>query len=525
MRPKPMILTVLDGWGMRPETNHNAIHAASTPHFDHWWQTRPHALLQTSGQHVGLPDGQMGNSEVGHANLGAGRILYQDFTRIDRVMRSGGLSQVPAFVQTVNTALQTGGRIHVCGLLSPGGVHSHLDHVLAAVLTARDLGARQIDIHAFLDGRDVPPRSALEYLTTCMTALNHMNAGRIASVCGRYWVMDRDQRWDRVAKAYAMLTVGAGERANDPLAAVLAGYDRGEDDEFIQPTLIPDDQGAVTTLADGDAVLMMNFRADRVREISHALLDPDPTPQTTGFTGFSRPVRPCLAGFLCLTEYDANLPGARVAFPPQKPAQTLGEILSLYGLKQLRAAETEKYAHVTYFFNGGQEISFPGEDRLLIPSPQVATYDSQPAMSAVELTRQVVERIQTGLYDFIVVNYANPDMVGHTGVFEATVQAIETVDRCLGQLVEATLSVGGALLITADHGNADLMLAESGQPHTAHTLSPAPLIYLGPHSIRLDHGRLCDVAPTLLALMGVPKPMEMEGDNLATHIPDGNIMP
>ncbi|MBF0428689.1 MAG: 2,3-bisphosphoglycerate-independent phosphoglycerate mutase [Magnetococcales bacterium] len=511
MRPKPMILIVLDGWGMRQATQDNAIHHATTPHFDHWWQTRPHALLATCGGDVGLPDGQMGNSEVGHANLGAGRILYQDFTRIDRATRTGGLAEIPAFIQSANRAKATGGAIHICGLLSPGGVHSHSDHLLAAVATARSLGVEKIWIHAFLDGRDVPPRSALDYLDPFQTQLTAMKAGRIASVCGRYWVMDRDKRWDRVARAYALLTQGIGERAVDAHAAVTAAYSRGEDDEFVQPTLITDPQGIGTTLADGDVVWMMNFRADRVREISHALLDSD-------FTGFTRAARPALAGYLTLTEYDPTLPEVLVAFPPQTPVNTLGEILAHHGLQQLRAAETEKYAHVTYFFNGGQEVCFTGEDRLLIPSPRVATYDLQPEMSAIELTQSVLERIDSGRYDFIVVNYANPDMVGHTGHFHATVKAIETVDHCLGQLADAALAIGGELLITADHGNADCMMGESGQPHTAHTLNPAPLIYLGKRTLHLADGRLCDVAPTVLSLLGLPQPPQMEGNSLAIRM-------
>ncbi|MEO5346375.1 MAG: 2,3-bisphosphoglycerate-independent phosphoglycerate mutase [Magnetococcus sp. YQC-9] len=521
MRSRPMTLVVLDGWGMRAESRFNAIHHAATPHFDHWWQTRPHAFLHTSGEAVGLPEGQMGNSEVGHANLGAGRILYQDFTRVDRAVRAGELPKNPALVQTVRAAVAHGGAVHILGLLSPGGVHSHSDHLLGAVAAARDLGAEKIHLHAFLDGRDTPPRSALEYVREFETGLSALNAGRIVSVCGRYWAMDRDKRWERVARAYAMLLEGSGAHFLCATEAIEAAYGRGEDDEFVQPGLIVDEAGQVTVIADNDAILMMNFRADRAREIAHALLDPesDPAQGVTGFTGFARARRVHLSGYMCLTEHDATLPGVVVAFPPQIPTKTLGEVLSGLGMRQLRAAETEKYAHVTYFLNGGQEICFPGEDRLLIPSPKVATYDLQPEMSAMELTDQLVARVESGVYDLIVVNFANPDMVGHTGKFEAAVQAIETVDRCLGRLAGAVLAQGGELLITADHGNADCMFDdETGGAHTAHTLNPAPLLHVGTRALQLADGRLCDVAPTILTLMGLAVPSEMEGEVLVSGL-------
>ncbi|MBF0614678.1 MAG: 2,3-bisphosphoglycerate-independent phosphoglycerate mutase [Magnetococcales bacterium] len=507
MRPKPLMLIVLDGWGMRADPRDNAIVQAATPHFDQWWASRPRALLTTCGEEVGLPDGQMGNSEVGHANLGAGRILYQDFTRVERAVRTGQLAGNPALVRTVQRARAAGGTVHVLGLLSPGGVHSHQNHLLGAVRAARDLGVARIAVHAFLDGRDTPPRSALEYLAEFEAGLKDLGAGRIATVCGRYWAMDRDKRWERVERAHAMLVAGRGGQAASAAQAVLEAYARGEDDEFVQPCVIPDGSGAIDRVCDRDAILMMNFRADRAREIAHALLDVD-------FPHFVRSGRPALSGYLCLTEHDPTLPGVEVAFPPTIPTMTLGEVVAAGGLRQLRAAETEKYAHVTYFFNGGQEVSFPGEERLLIPSPKVATYDLQPEMSAAELTRQVVERVHAGKYDLMVVNYANPDMVGHTGRFEAAVQAIETVDRCLGEVAAAVLQQGGELLITADHGNADCMVDESGGPHTAHTLNPAPLIHVGRRHLTLTDGRLCDVAPTVLALMGLPVPPEMEGRSL-----------
>lgn len=522
--PKPIVLVVLDGWGFRAETQHNAIHHAKTPHFDHWWQSRPHALVQTCAEHVGLPDGQMGNSEVGHTNLGAGRIVYQDFTRINRAVWQGHLADNLAIKETVERALRVDGAVHLCGLLSPGGVHSHSEHVLAAVMAAKNCGAKRIYIHAILDGRDTPPRSALDYLAPFQEALQYIGAGRIVSVCGRYYAMDRDKRWERVQKAYDMLTLGHGYQAVDPLRAVQDGYDRGENDEFLKPTLILDADDAVTTLADGDSLLMLNFRADRMREICHALLDPQEG--EGAFSGFARQRKPKLSSMLTMTQYDATLHPVTVAFPSEPLTNVLGAFLSQRGLRQLRAAETEKYAHVTYFFNGGAETAFPGEARLMIPSPKVATYDLQPEMAAEILTDQLVERVVTvagqaeGGFDFIVVNYANPDMVGHTGQFEATVRAIETVDRCLGRLAQAVLSVGGELLITSDHGNADCMVTSTtGQPHTAHTVSPAPLLYLGRPAV-LEDGRLCDIAPTLLRLMGLPQPEQMTGTPLLRLLSD-----
>ena len=513
-----MVLVVLDGWGFSTEAHNNAIHHAITPNFDHWWQTRPHALVQTCAEHVGLPDGQMGNSEVGHTNLGAGRIVYQDFTRINRAVQQGHLANNLALQQTMEKALAVDGAIHLCALLSPGGVHSHSEHVLAVVMLAKQAGAKQIYIHAILDGRDTPPRSALDYLAKFQKDLQRISAGRIVSVCGRYYAMDRDKRWERVQQAYDMLTLGLGQQAVDPLAAVQNGYDRGESDEFLQPTLILDDRGAVTVLEDGDSLLMLNFRADRMREICHALLDPQ---QGEGaFNGFVRQRQAKLAAMLTMTQYDATLHPVAVAFPPEPLTNILGEIIANRGLRQLRVAETEKYAHVTYFFNGGVETVFPFEERLLVPSPKVATYDLQPEMAAETMTDQLLERLLNSMgqadggFAFIVINYANPDMVGHTGQFDATVRAIETVDHCLGRLVAAVLQVGGELLITSDHGNADCMLdSTTGQPHTAHTVSPAPFLYLGRPATAHD-GRLCDIAPTLLSLMGIPQPEQMTGTPL-----------
>ncbi|MBF0176610.1 MAG: 2,3-bisphosphoglycerate-independent phosphoglycerate mutase [Magnetococcales bacterium] len=513
MRPKPMVLVVLDGWGFRSETANNAIHAARTPHFDHWMQSRPHALVETSAGHVGLPDGQMGNSEVGHMNLGAGRIVYQELTRISLAVREKTFHKNPALVEGIAKAVAVGGAVHILGLLSPGGVHSHTDHMLAAVQTAKENGAKKIFVHGFLDGRDTPPRSAVEFVADFEKGLQAIGAGRIATICGRYYVMDRDKRWERVVQAYDMLTQGKGFTAPNGLAAVKAGYERGEDDEFVKPTVILENGAALGTVQDGDTILMLNFRADRVREISHVFTDPTEGP--TAFKGFPRERLPRLAAFVTLTLYDESLQNVAVAFPPERLTELLGQEISRHGLKQLRAAETEKYAHVTYFFNGGEEAPFPGEDRLLIPSPRVATYDLQPEMSAAQLTDAVLERMQGGQFDLVVVNYANPDMVGHTGKFDAAVKAIETVDQCLGRLATAVLASGGEMLITADHGNADQMVDENNQPHTAHTNNPAPLIYLG-RKATLSNGALCDVAPTLLRLMGLPQPAAMTGHPLVT---------
>ncbi len=511
MRPKPMVLVVLDGWGFRQETRHNAIHTASTPNFDRWWREQPHSLVETSAGHVGLPDGQMGNSEVGHMNLGAGRIVYQDFTRINKAVKEGSFHKNPAMLDAISKARKAGGAVHIMGLYSPGGVHSHTDHMLAAVEMAKQNGVEKIFVHAFLDGRDTPPRSALEFDADFQAGLARIGAGRVASVCGRYWIMDRDKRWERVSKGYEMLTEGKGFTAPDARSAIQAGYGRDENDEFVKPTVVVDGNGqAIGVVRDGDAILSLNFRADRVREITQALTD-------DAFTGFERKARPRLSGYVCLTLYAESLTNVGVAFPPETLQDILGQIVARLGLTQLRAAETEKYAHVTYFFNGGEETPFQNEDRLLIPSPKVDTYDLQPEMSAPELTDALIERVQSGKYDLIVCNYANPDMVGHTGIFDAAVKAIETVDRCLGRLADAVQAAGGEMLITADHGNADQMVDEiTGEAHTAHTNNPAPLLYVGRRNLVLANGALCDIAPTLLTLMGLDQPAAMSGRSLVT---------
>lgn len=510
-----MTLVILDGWGIRDTKENNAIHLANTPHYDQWLRECPHARVETCAGHVGLPDGQMGNSEVGHTNLGAGRIVYQDFTRINLAVKNRSIHANAALNATIDKAKKAGGAIHLMGLLSPGGVHSHTDHFLAVVEAAHTLGLEKIYIHGFLDGRDTPPRSALEYIQDFEKDLKKIGAGRIVSLSGRYWVMDRDKRWERVVKAYDMLTQGSGETAKTATEGVQKAYQRNENDEFVLPTVVGDGDGHRTRVQNGDAILMMNFRADRVREISHAFLDP--AQGEAAFKGFERRSLPKLSAYFTLTQYEEGLKGVEIGFPPENLNRILGEEISKAGLKQLRAAETEKYAHVTYFFNGGEEKEFPGEDRLLIPSPKVATYDLKPEMSAPELTDAVIQRIESGQYDLVILNYANPDMVGHTGIMTAAIKAIETVDHCLGRVAAAVRKMGGEMLITSDHGNADCMLEEStGQPHTAHTNNPAPLVYIGRPGVKIANGALCDVAPTVLTLMGLPQPKEMTGKSLVT---------
>ncbi|MBF0193621.1 MAG: 2,3-bisphosphoglycerate-independent phosphoglycerate mutase [Magnetococcales bacterium] len=516
MKPKPVVLVVLDGWGVAEGSADNAIFQGKTPNFDSWMQTRPHALVETSAEHVGLPSGQMGNSEVGHTNLGAGRIVYQDFTRINKAIADGEFLTNKPLLQAVDSAVSKSGAVHIMGLLSPGGVHSHTDHILAAVAVAKNAGAQNIYIHGILDGRDTPPRSAIEFVGDFIAGLDKIGAGRIVSLSGRYYAMDRDNRWDRVQKAYDLYTLGEGEQGEDPILAIKAAYANDLNDEFMLPTKIGPKDSPAICIESGDAVLMMNFRADRVRELSHAFLDP--ATGVDSFTGFNRREQPELSAYFCLTKYDETLKGVLVGYPPEQPKHILGEVVSRLGLKQLRGAETEKYAHVTYFFNGGLEEAFLGEDRLLVASPEVATYDLQPEMSAVELTDQMLAKIDDGQYDLVVMNYANADMVGHTGKMDAAITAVETVDKCLGRLAEHILAMGGELLITADHGNADMMQkASTGQPHTAHTNNPAPLIFLG-RKAELKNGRLCDVAPTLLKIMAIEQPAQMSGHSLLQFV-------
>jgi len=502
MKPagKPLVLMILDGWGYRTETKDNAIALAHTPCWDRLWKSDPHALINTSGDAVGLPEGQMGNSEVGHMNMGAGRIVYQDFTRITKSVREGEFEHNEVLCSSMDKTIFGGHTIHIMGLLSPGGVHSHEDHFLAMVQMAADRGAQKIAVHLFLDGRDTPPRSAADSIRAMQYRVGSIEGAAIDSVSGRYFAMDRDKRWDRVEQAYAVIVAAdAQHTAPTALAALEAAYERGESDEFVQPTVVGSPRG----VHDGDSIFFVNFRADRARELTQALTD-------TNFTGFAR-TPPRLTAFVCMTEYIKGLP-VHVAFPPTPLPLLLGEILESNGLRQLRIAETEKYAHVTFFFNGGREEPYALEDRILVPSPRVATYDLQPEMSAPELSQKLSAAIRSERYDVIICNVANPDMVGHTGSLEAAIKAVEAVDRCIDLVVAATDSVGGELLITADHGNVEQMLDEStGQQHTAHTTNPVPLLFHGRRARMEENGSLRDVAPTMLYLLSLPQPDVMTG--------------
>ena len=507
--PRPVVLLILDGFGARPDAPDNAVARARAPRWRTLTATAACGTIDASERHVGLPDGQMGNSEVGHLNIGAGRVVYQDLTRIDLAIDTGEFAANPVLTRALGAARASGRAVHVLGLLSPGGVHSHERHLAAMVDLAAGTGVGRVLVHAFLDGRDTPPRSAAGSIAAMERTCAAHRGARIATVTGRYYAMDRDQRWDRVAKAYRALVDGDGEfRAASAAAALESAYARGENDEFVLPTVIDGPDGTPARIEDGDVVVFMNFRADRARELTRALTDP-------AFDAFVRPRAVNPAAFVCLTRYGDEFAALPVAYAPQSVANGFGAWISAHGRTQLRIAETEKYAHVTYFFNGGVEDACPGEDRILVPSPRVATYDMKPAMSAVEVTDRLVEAIAGGRYDAIVCNYANGDMVGHTGVFDAAVEAVETLDACVGRVVDAARRAGGEVVITADHGNAEQMYdPATGQPHTAHTLNRVPFVYVGRPATIAPGGALCDVAPTLLALMGLPKPPEMTGRSL-----------
>lgn len=506
---KPVMLIVLDGFGHSEATEHNAITAAKAPTWRDLWQNSPKTLIATSGMEVGLPEGQMGNSEVGHMTLGAGRVLYQNFTRINKAISDGSFFTNPAYVQAVDKAVQADKAVHVFGLLSSGGVHSHEDHLIAMLKLAAERGANKLYLHAILDGRDTPPRSAESALKKATDTMAALGKGKIASIIGRFFALDRDNRWDRVQQAYDLMVNGQGHfSAPDALQALKAAYERDEDDEFVKATAIHPEGQAPVTINDGDSVIFMNFRPDRAREISHAFI-------TSDFDRFERSRVPQLADFVMTTEYSADLK-TTCAFPPQDVKNSFGEVLAKQNKTQLRIAETEKYAHVTFFFSGGQESLYEGEDRILVPSPQVDTYDKQPEMSAPEVTEKLVEAIKSGQYDAIVCNYANCDQVGHTGDFAAAVKAVEAVDESLAKVVVALNEVGGEALITADHGNVEIMHdASTGQPHTQHTTLPVPLIYVGPRQLALrDGGSLADIAPSLLSLLNIQSPSEMTGKSL-----------
>ena len=505
----PTVLVIIDGFGYREENQHNAVAAAKAPFFQSLWNNNPKTLIHTSGMFVGLPEGQMGNSEVGHMTLGAGRVVYQNFTRINKAISDGDFFTNTVFCEAIDKAVEAGKAVHIMGLLSPGGVHSHEDHINAMLKMAAQRGATKIYIHASLDGRDCPPRSAQSSLEKTQALCDELGVGKIATVIGRFYSMDRDQRWDRVEQAYNLMVDGAAKfTASDPLNALQAAYERDENDEFVQATSIVEEGASAATIEDGDALIFMNFRPDRARQISHAIVDQE-------FDGFERNRVPELSTFVMTTEFEANLE-VPCAYPPENLANSFGEYLATQNKQQLRIAETEKYAHVTFFFSGGREELFDGEERILIPSPKVNTYDQMPEMSAYEVTEKLLEAIASGKYDSIICNYANCDQVGHTGNFEASVKAVEVVDSCLQQVVEAVAQQGGQVLITADHGNVEEMFDEaSNQPHTQHTTLPVPLIYAGGQDLALDKdGSLADVAPTLLALMGLDQPKEMSGRSL-----------
>ncbi|MBP9956595.1 MAG: 2,3-bisphosphoglycerate-independent phosphoglycerate mutase [Pseudomonas sp.] len=504
--PKPLVLMILDGFGHSDSPDYNAIFHARTPVWDRLRASCPHGLISGSGMDVGLPDGQMGNSEVGHMNLGAGRVVYQDFTRVTKAIRDGEFFANPVINAAVDQAVAAGKAVHILGLLSDGGVHSHQEHIAAMVESAARRGAEHIYLHAFLDGRDTPPKSATPSIELLDATFAKLGKGRIASLTGRYFAMDRDNRWDRVEQAYKLIVDGEGEfAAASAFEGLEAAYARGESDEFVKATTV----GAPVKVEDGDCVVFMNFRADRARELTRAFVEGDE------FAGFQRARVPQLAGFVMLTQYAASIP-APCAFPPASLDNVLGEYLAKNGKTQLRIAETEKYAHVTFFFSGGREEPFAGEERILIPSPNVATYDLKPEMSAPEVTDRIVEAIEQQRYDVIVVNYANGDMVGHTGVFDAAVKAVECLDTCIGRIAAALDQVGGEALITADHGNVEQMEDEcTGQAHTAHTCEPVPFLYYGQRALRIrEGGVLADVAPTMLRLLDLPIPPEMTGTPL-----------
>ncbi|MCZ6829542.1 MAG: 2,3-bisphosphoglycerate-independent phosphoglycerate mutase [Gammaproteobacteria bacterium] len=505
-----LMLVILDGWGYREDPRDNAIANARTPVWDRWWNERPHTLLSGSGLDVGLPDGQMGNSEVGHMSLGAGRVVYQNITRIDQAIADGSFAENAAYTGAIDKAIANHSAVHLFGLLSPGGVHSHDRHLQAAVKLAHERGATRVYVHAFLDGRDTPPRSALPSLEAMDSLFATLGRGRVASIVGRYYAMDRDNRWDRIEQAWRMLTEAESSfTAVSSREALEQAYARGENDEFVLATVITDSDGSAVTVADGDVVLFMNFRADRARQLTRAFVDP-------GFDAFPRAVVPKLGDFVMTTEYAADIQ-ASCAFPPVPLKNVLPEYLAAQGKTQLRIAETEKYAHVTFFFSGGREEPYPGEDRILVPSPDVATYDLQPAMSAPEVTDKLVQAIESNQYDLIVCNFANGDMVGHTGNFAAAVAAVEALDQCLGRLELALEKAGGEALITADHGNCEQMSDyQSGQHHTQHTTELVPLVYVGQRAVSFagKPGVLPDVAPSLLTLMGLEPPPEMTGSSL-----------
>ena len=500
MNKTPTTLIIMDGFGLSDSRQGNAVAAAKTPVLDNLFATCPHTQLSASGLDVGLPEGQMGNSEVGHTNIGGGRVVFQDLPRISRAIEDGSFFENEAYVAAMDACLKNDSALHLYGLLSDGGVHSHTSHLWALLKMAKIRGLSKVYIHAFLDGRDVSPTSGKDFVAQTVEKCREIGVGKIATVMGRYYAMDRDKRWDRLERAYDAMVYGTGVQNSDPVAAVAQSYKNNVTDEFVEPVVCDKDG----TISDNDSIIFFNYRPDRAREITRAFVDP-------AFDGFQRQFFPVT--YVCTTEYDASMPNVLVAFPRVAVKNGLGEYLSSMGMTQLRIAETEKYAHVTFFFNGGVETVYPGEDRVLVNSPKVATYDLQPEMSALEVTDKCVERIESGAYDVIILNFANCDMVGHTGVFDAAVKAVETVDTCVGRVVDATRAMGGIAMITADHGNAEIMVKSDGSPMTAHTTDPVPFIVVGA-AVELHPGRLADIAPTILDVMGLACPPEMDGKSL-----------
>lgn len=507
---RPLALIILDGWGYSEDPQHNAIKAANTPIWNHLWQDYPHTLISASGAGVGLPSSQMGNSEVGHLNMGAGRVVYQELTRVSRAIRTGSFYTNNTLTRAVNLAVEKNTAVHILGLLSPGGVHSHEYQIHAMVELAVSCGVKKVYVHAFLDGRDTPPKSAKFSIEMMEAKFKQFGNGQFASIIGRFYALDRDQRWNRVAKAYQLIAEGEGEyQTTSALNALEMAYQRDETDEFVKATSIVAEGGSAIKINDGDVAIFMNFRSDRARELTNSFIDPN-------FDSFERSRSINLAQFITLTEYKKDF-ASPVAFPSEKLNNILGEHISALGLRQLRIAETEKYAHVTFFFNGGRDEPFEGEDRILIPSPKVTTYDQQPEMSAAEIASKLIKAIQSDKYDVIICNFANADMVGHSGNFDATVKAIEILDNCLGRVWSALKQNGGEMIVTADHGNAELMLNEkTGQAHTSHTSNPVPLIYAGREVAQMQSGTLADIAPTILALLDQPIPAEMGDHFLVT---------
>ncbi len=506
MKDKLTMLMILDGFGNNPNKEGNAVEIANTPNIDRIMKTCPTTEIYTSGLNVGLPEGQMGNSEVGHTNIGAGRIVYQELTRITKSIEDGDFFSIPELVEAIENCKKNNSKLHIMGLLSDGGVHSHIRHLFAILELAKRKDFEDVYVHCFMDGRDTPPASGENYILKLEEKMKEKGIGKIATISGRFYSMDRDKRWNRIQKSYDAMVNGIGEKETTAIAAIESSYQKEIFDEFIEPTVICNGDTPIATISDNDSVIFFNFRPDRAREITRTLVDKE-------FCEFE--TKKMNLYFVCFTRYDDTMPNVKIAFKPTTLENTFGEYISKNGLKQLRIAETEKYAHVTFFFNGGEEKQYEGEDRILVPSPKVETYDLKPEMSAIEVTDKVVEAINSKKYDVIILNYANPDMVGHTGNLEAAVKAIETIDSCVQRVVEAVESQDGTLLITADHGNAEQMVdAKTGEPHTAHTTNPVPLMLVGMENVKLKSGKLADLAPTMLDIMGLEKPEQMTGESL-----------